>query len=59
VCNWIKKPLAAADDHQKRPAPFFVPVAGERFGGNVGEIYLILGQQPTVKLRSTLGDGLV
>lgn len=38
TCSWVQHPLAAADDSQKGPRSFVVPVVGEWFDGNVGEI---------------------
>lgn len=58
VRSGLQHPLAAADDCQKGPWPFVVPVAGETFGVNVAEIARILLPQSTTKLRSALGDGL-
>ena len=54
----LQHPLAAADDRQERPRPFVVPVAGERFGGLVGELDRNHLPQPTAKLRSALSVGL-
>ena len=54
----LQHPLAAADDHQKGPGPFVVPVAGERFGGFVWEVGRNLRPQPNAKLMSTQGAGL-
>ena len=58
MCGGLQHPLAAANEHQERPRPFVVPVTGEWFGGNVGEIGRNLQRQSAEKLKPKLGTGL-